>query len=455
MFDRLWDYPILSPDASLHALPTGGMIFLGDSDEAADTRYVNPLMFRLLENCDGSHCVGEIANNASGDFGVEAVPQMVWATEEALRMQLITVASSAQAPISCRTTGSKDWFFPVHVSIELTDRCNLFCRHCYRSCSPALTNEIPTERLLQILETLVDSGVRGVELTGGEPLLHAGIEDIIDFCTREFGLVALITNGTLLGDELVERLAAVSHKVVSSVSLHGPTAEVHDQVTRVPGSFELALAGMRRLAEAGILVRANMCLLPENLAHLESTLCLAQEVGATRFAYAPAMPVGRGKDLAKGLDQSTVAESVARLLAEQSGLAERHRDFISLVSDDEVDEIESGGCGAGTRAVTLGPTGTLRPCLMAPESALALGNLLEQSFEEVFTENALVAALAETKVPSAGSCAGCGSESYCRLCVIRGLEKFTTEMGSRCAWAEGQALVRLVAGDSLPLTAAS
>jgi len=98
-------------------------------------------------------------------------------------------------------------------------------------------------------------GVREIYLTGGEPFLHADIDDIVAD-TLAHAPVTVLTNGTLFTTRRIERLASLARAARYSlelrVSLDGPDARTHDAF-RGAGSFDRALAGLRALAAAGLL----------------------------------------------------------------------------------------------------------------------------------------------------------------------------------------------------------
>lgn len=134
--------------------------------------------------------------------------------------------------------------------------CNIACRHCFVSCGPK-ANQVPmmtVEEVRRALDEGAASGMRQVYFTGGEPLLHPRIRELVDLALGVAPLTVL-TNGLLLDDGTVEFLAgrfrAARYSLDLRVSLDGMTAGQNDPV-RGRGTFERVVSALRRLGAAGL-----------------------------------------------------------------------------------------------------------------------------------------------------------------------------------------------------------
>lgn len=134
--------------------------------------------------------------------------------------------------------------------------CNLACRHCFISCSP--TNHthdfLSLGEVSRYLEEAVTLGVKEYYFTGGEPFLNPEMEAILERTLRQ-GPASVLTNGLLLDEDRCRRLAALSNASPYSldlrVSLDGYDAATNDPI-RGDGTFDRAIAGVRRLHTAGL-----------------------------------------------------------------------------------------------------------------------------------------------------------------------------------------------------------
>jgi cyclic pyranopterin phosphate synthase len=149
--------------------------------------------------------------------------------------------------------------------ISVTDRCNYRCVYCRTGNEGAQYTELPIEDYLRMTRILVSLGVEKVRLTGGEPLLRAGLVEMV----RELSTLrttflpdgtpttsgepidlALTTNGHLL-EPLAEPLKRAGLRRIT-VSMDAVEPETFTAITRVPRSYERVLAGVRKATGVGL-----------------------------------------------------------------------------------------------------------------------------------------------------------------------------------------------------------
>lgn len=159
--------------------------------------------------------------------------------------------------------------------VSVTDRCNYKCVYCRTGNEGAQYTELPIADYLRMVGRFVALGVEKVRLTGGEPLLRAGLVEMVrelagmrtaylpDGSLTVDGRpldIALTTNGHLLMD-LAQPLKDAGLSRIT-VSMDAVDAETFTSITRVPRSFEKVLAGMRKAREVGLgPVKVNCVLL--------------------------------------------------------------------------------------------------------------------------------------------------------------------------------------------------
>jgi SynChlorMet cassette radical SAM/SPASM protein ScmF len=181
----------------------------------------------------------------------------------------------------------------------LTEGCNLKCRHCWLApkYDPTATryNVLPVTLFEKAILEGKSLGLRGVKLTGGEPLIHPDIVRILEIIRREELNLSIETNGFVCTPSLAAEIAKSVHACVS-VSLDSPHAETHDSIRGVPGSFAKALSAVCNLKAAGIAPQIIMTLMPANRSDVESMIHLAEEAGAESVKFNVIQPVGRGLD---------------------------------------------------------------------------------------------------------------------------------------------------------------
>ncbi|NIO03832.1 MAG: radical SAM protein [Proteobacteria bacterium] len=151
------------------------------------------------------------------------------------------------------------------LGIEVTTHCNSTCAHCFARAGIPERSSLPVDLVMKIIAEGYNMGYRRVHLTGGEPLLWEGLFETLDHAfDLGYEAVSLNTNGTVLMNDVVDRLAYYDCLSIS-VSLQGPE-ELHDLV-RGEGSYEQTLKGIEKIHDAGIscVIFATACksLLPD------------------------------------------------------------------------------------------------------------------------------------------------------------------------------------------------
>lgn len=154
------------------------------------------------------------------------------------------------------------------LDVELTERCNNNCIHCYINLPmddhAAMEKELPTEEVKRILKEAAALGCLRVRYTGGEPLLRKDFEELYLYA-RKLGLkVLLFTNATLITPQLVDCFTRVSPLIPIEVTVYGMKRKSYEAVTRNPGSYEAAWRGMNLLLEKKVPFIVKMALLPPN-----------------------------------------------------------------------------------------------------------------------------------------------------------------------------------------------
>lgn len=141
--------------------------------------------------------------------------------------------------------------FPFLCQWEITCRCNLRCVMCYTDCfnrPEKIREELTTGEIIRIMDELADAGCLELCLTGGEPLARPDFFEIYAHALTKGFLLTLFTNGTLITDEIADRLAARPPYRIE-ISLHSLTESVFDGITQGAGSFRRCMKAIALLLE--------------------------------------------------------------------------------------------------------------------------------------------------------------------------------------------------------------
>ena len=262
--------------------------------------------------------------------------------------------------------------------VSITDRCNYKCVYCRTGEVGAQYPELQIEEYLRLIRVFVGLGISKVRLTGGEPLLRRGLVDMVkELATwrtieNEPLDLALTTNGHLL-EELAAPLKAAGLNRVT-VSMDAVDAATFEQITRIPGSFETVLRGVRAARAAGLTPLKINCVLLRgfNDDQVEGFARFAREEDVV-VRFIEFMPLEEGRlwtpEIVVTLKE--IVERIGRVLplvpmpAREASETARRYTFADGVGEiGIIAPVSQAFCGACSR-VRLTSDGKIRTCLFS------------------------------------------------------------------------------------------
>ena len=182
-----------------------------------------------------------------------------------------------------------------YLRLSVTDRCNLRCRYCMPDGIEKQPHDeiLSYEEFLRLAGLFAQCGVDTVRVTGGEPLVRKGVEQLVSGLKATPGIrhVALTTNGVLLKEKLPALLAAGLDSV--NISLDTLSPETFQKITARDG-FSTVQQGIRAALKSGIPVKLNC--VPQvgvNEGELEQLAALAEKT-PLEVRFIEMMPIGYG-----------------------------------------------------------------------------------------------------------------------------------------------------------------
>lgn len=309
----------------------------------------------------------------------------------------------------------------TYLFFELTDRCNLRCRHCGSSC-PALGQHFDAdlEALKAVVDQVADHTPKGSVLfciTGGEPLLWPQLPELGRYITEKGYCWGMTTNGTLLTPENVDILAQAGLKTVS-VSLDG-LKENHQWLRRTEGCFEAAVAGIRLLVERKqfACVQVITVVTPKNLGELEEAYRLLKELGVQSWKITGVEPIGiAGQTEELFLSGPQYRQLLDFILAKRR-LGELEVSFgcSHFLPEKYARQVRPVRfhCGCGIFIASISAKGEILGCLDVDERALTCqGNIHTDRFWDVW-ENRF-SLFRRKREPDDQACRSCAYSDFCR-----------------------------------------
>ncbi len=255
------------------------------------------------------------------------------------------------------------------IFLELTGQCNEACVHCYAESSPERQERLALDEVLSVIRQARTLGFRRLQLTGGDPLVSKTYLAAARLAYElNFPHIEVFTNGLALSDQVADDLAR--YGVTFSFSFYSHRPEVHDGITRTPGSQPRTLAAIRRVLERGLSLRVGIIATETNRDDVEETWLLLRKAGVPSSCI--------GVDQEREVGRGTFRNSEANL-AGQFGTPDGER---TLGDPTEIPGGSSSTHGAarGGGKVCVSYSGAVYPCIFArgrPLGSIRAATLVE------------------------------------------------------------------------------
>jgi MoaA/NifB/PqqE/SkfB family radical SAM enzyme len=269
--------------------------------------------------------------------------------------------------------------YPATANFAITYRCQCKCVHC--SADPSVNpgrQELTTEELKTNVTAAQDLGASIVIYTGGEPLLHPDIFDLIRHVDKERSISMIFTNGDRLSPENCAKLAEAGLFSLN-VSIDSVRPEVHDEARKVPGLYDKAWQGIKNTQAAGILAGVSTYASSESIANgdLEKLLKKAQAEGANEVTIFDCIPSGK---FLKRTDLILSPDEKKRIIE----LAKKYHEMdhpMGVIAMAHVNSPEGVGCFGARTQFYVTAYGDVDPCDFNP---ISFGNVREMPLDAIW-----------------------------------------------------------------------
>ena len=310
---------------------------------------------------------------------------------------------------------------------NLTNICNLYCKHCYSSANQERSEDLTHEDVLNLIKRLPSIGVKFAILSGGEPLLREDVFVIAKNLKERSIKTYLSTNGLLVKDFIKEIKGSFDYV---GISIDGEP-EIHDAFRGKRGSFEESLKAIRLCIEEGIRVGLRFTLTPITAPSLPFIFELAQREGIPKVYISHLVYSGRGKRLSD-LEREEYKRWVEFIVKKSLDFVERNVPIDVVTGNNEADAVVFlkefslrysnlyqsllkrlilwGGNQAGVRLLNIDHKGNVKP---DPFFQVSLGNVREKDLVDIWRGNGLLSFLREKPRRIKGRCSRC---EYMEIC---------------------------------------
>lgn len=285
------------------------------------------------------------------------------------------------------------------VRFQVTHACNHKCPHCFSSSGRSLPDELTLDEAKDMVDQLVNAGMKLFTFTGGEPLLRKQfVLGLVEHLSKKGIYSRLFTNGYLLTEDLARELRALGLNELQ-VSLDG-LQQTHDDFRQVESSYQHAIDALEHAKRAGLNTFVRITVIPGNVDELPELIDILENLKITGIRVRPFVSVGRGKNNQEYILDPEDFEKAFTYLSRRRRGSDLNLQLLSpsfsFLYDDGLPpevlkpEFSGKGCTCGTELAAISPDGWLKPCGYFSER---LGNVRDTPVAEMWTNTDFVCRL--------------------------------------------------------------
>lgn len=304
----------------------------------------------------------------------------------------------------------------THFQIELTSRCNERCVHCYIPHERKI-DDIDPKLFYTVLKQCRDIGVLALTLSGGEPMLHPNFIDFLRKAKEYDFSINILSNLTLLTDDIIAEMKANRLSSVQ-VSLYSMNSDVHDAITKSPGSFTKTRDAILKLIENDIPLQISCPVMKQNKKCFIDVAkwAEAQKVRADPDYIMMARYNHTTDNLDNRLSLSEVGDIISDIIKSDTDYETR------LIESDFTEEIKKDIsndplCGVCISSICMVANGNIYPC--AGWQDYVCGNVNETPLKDIWDSSPKVQYLRNLRKKDLPECIDCEDRHFCAVCMVR------------------------------------
>lgn len=305
------------------------------------------------------------------------------------------------------------------LSWNVTNQCNMFCRHCYRDAGTRAGEELDTKEGKELIHQARQAGFRMMIFSGGEPLLRPDLLELLATAVEVGIRPVLGTNGSLLTPDLAQELKTTGVGAVG-ISLDSTDPQKEDGFRQLPGAYQGALSAMEACRQVGLPFQVHTTVMDWNADEVVPLTDLAVQMGARGHHLFFLVPTGRAVEIEQESLRAEGYEAKLRQILNKQRQVDIELkptcapQFVRIAKQMGVATRFRKGCLAGISYCIVNPVGKVQPCAYLD---LECGNVREQPFGSIWRESPVFLRL-RSQVYS-GWCGECAYRDACGGCRAR------------------------------------
>jgi radical SAM protein with 4Fe4S-binding SPASM domain len=296
---------------------------------------------------------------------------------------------------------------PLGIHLDVTYRCNERCVHCYLDHDDH--GELTTVEIKNILDQLAEAGTFFLTLSGGEVLMRRDFFEILEYARGLMFNVRIKTNGVMIGAAEAQRIRELGVEQIQ-ISIYSHRPEVHDGITKLPGSLKKSIRAIRFLKSQGLKVVIANVMMTANLGDHAGVQALARELGVT-YTLDPTITPKIDGDMS--ILSLRIPGSELNAVFHNKDLVGNVEEFCAPPPPPGDDIMEAVPCSAGHTAAYITPYGDVFPCVQFP---LPTGNLRQKRFLDIWQNSAELHDVRSIRAKDLPVCSTCSHVGSCTRC---------------------------------------
>lgn len=248
-------------------------------------------------------------------------------------------------------------FNTARIFIEITNKCNLNCSHCYGGFARKNKDFISMSDIDKIISEAINLGIYEFDITGGEPLLFPELEQLLDKLYDSGMLVSIFTNLTIFSDEHLEIFKKYCVKKVIT-SIDSCYKDIHDNFRGSKGCFEKTMQSIKKLKTSSIELSINTMIGRHNIKYIDDMIEFLQEL---KLPFVLDVITNEGRALSLNEDINDSSNAIKTIL-------EKYNDNINK-------DMNFKYCGVGDRFVYIKSDGNVYICPSLINDEYKIGNI--------------------------------------------------------------------------------
>lgn len=311
----------------------------------------------------------------------------------------------------CSLNISNDYDLLRSIHIEVANECNERCVHCYIP-HELKTKVIDANLFYKIVDEARDLNILNVTISGGEPLIHREFLAFLARCRELDFSVNVLTNLTLLTDEMVVEMKKNPLLSVQT-SIYSMDPAVHDSITQVKGSFEKTKNSLLKLLSEGIPVQISCPIMKQNKDTFRDVIEWGREhnvdVAVDYVIFAAYDHSNCNLVNRLSLDEVEVAFDKQITIEHAKELKEKAKEKYALKPTDPI-------CTVCRYYFCVSAEGDVFPCV--GWQSKKIGNLKENTIKDIWETSKDVQELRCITRNSFPKCLDCDDRGYCNICMM-------------------------------------